>query len=111
MATIFLESKKSQRFIILFTTVKKIIEMIKTGIDNNGVKREFDLVDYYEYTKLSFDELLNIVKDKISADDYISKYSNYVSYLDKEKDMIPDDLDKLGIKVYKDRYFLKLSRR
>lgn len=107
--TSYMASKQSKRFIILFTTAKKIIEMIKTGIDNNGVKREFDLVDYYEYTKLSFDELLNITKGKLSPEDYkalrifITKNKNDremttydIANLYKNKVVVGVEFDKFG---------------
>ena len=73
--------------------------------------KEYESV-YKRYFLKGCDHIIN--KVSINRDDKIldlcggngrltkelSKYSNYVSYLDKEKDMIPDDLDKLGIKVY-----------
>ena len=83
--------------------------MIKTGIDNNGVKREFDIVDYYEYTKLSFDELLNITKGKLSSADYrilrmfIAKNkndremsANDIANIYKNKTVVGVEFDKFG---------------
>lgn len=50
----------------------------------------------------SYDKVLDICGGNGRLTKELIKFSNDVSYLDKEKDMIPDDLKKLGINVYND---------
>lgn len=64
----------------------------------------FKGVDYFikESTLSSDDKILDICGGNGRLSKELIKVSNNVSYLDKEKDMIPPDLEKLGIKVYND---------
>ena len=50
----------------------------------------------------SKDKILDICGGNGRLSKELIKFSNNVSYLDKEKDMIPLDLEQLGIKVYND---------
>lgn len=61
-------------------------------------------VDYFiqEADLNSNDKILDICGGNGRLTKELKKYCNNVSYLDKEKDMIPLDLKNLGIKVYND---------
>lgn len=64
----------------------------------------FKGVDYFikEASLTSNDKVLDICGGNGRLTKELVKFSNDVSYLDKEKDMIPLDLEELGIKVYND---------
>ena len=59
-------------------------------------------IDYFiESAELSLeDKILDICGGNGRLTKELIKYSSDVSYLDKEKDMIPEDLEELGIRVY-----------
>src|SRR5690625_4432493 len=61
-------------------------------------------VDYFikEANLTSHDKVLDICGGNGRLTKELIKFSDNVSYLDKEKDMIPLDLEQLGIKVYND---------
>lgn len=61
-------------------------------------------VDYFvkEANLSSDDKILDICGGNGRLSKELIKFSNNVSYIDKEKDMIPLDLKQLGIKVYND---------
>ena len=61
-------------------------------------------VDYFvkEANLSSDDKILDICGGNGRLSKELIKFSNSVSYIDKEKDMIPLDLKQLGIKVYND---------
>ena len=61
-------------------------------------------VDYFieEANLTSDDKVLDICGGNGRLTKTLKDYSDDVSYLDKEKDMIPEDLENLGIKVYND---------
>ena len=61
-------------------------------------------VDYFikEANLTSHDKVLDIWGGNGRLTKELIKFSDNVSYLDKEKDMIPLDLEQLGIKVYND---------
>lgn len=61
-------------------------------------------VDYFiENAALTKDDkVLDICGGNGRLTKELLKYTNNVSYLDKEKDMIPPDLEELGVKVYND---------
>ena len=48
------------------------------------------------------DKILDICGGNGRLTKELIKYSNFVNYLDKEKDMIPNDLKSLGINIYND---------
>ena len=51
-------------------TAKEMAILIENGIDMNGIKRNFDMIDYFLMTNLSFQQFLKIVKDHISYKDH-----------------------------------------
>lgn len=77
----------------------------KYYIYENLYKRYFlKGVDYFikEANITSNDKILDICGGNGRLTKELIKYSNNVSYLDKEKDMIPSYLEQIGIKVYND---------
>lgn len=77
----------------------------KYYIYENLYKRYFlKGVDYFinEASITPEDRILDICGGNGRLTKDLIKLSNNVSYLDKEKDMIPPDLEQLGIKVYND---------
>lgn len=106
------ERNRTQSFAIHASIVKKIVSMLKNGIEENGVKRKFDILDYYQNTKLSFDNLttiavricskqeLNLLKRFIKDN---SKYTTGVANIEetimKEKVEINHQLDKNGMPI------------
>lgn len=68
--------------------------MIKTGVVMGDKTREFDLVDYYEITKLSFEDLMNIVKGKLSQEDYMV-LRTFIVKNKNDKEMTPLEIENL----------------
>lgn len=106
------ERNIKQNFAINASIVRKIVSMLKNGIEENGVKRKFDILDYYQNTKLSFDNLtkiaiqicskqeLNLLKRFIKDN---SKYAAGVMHIEetimKEKVEVNHQLDKNGMPI------------
>jgi hypothetical protein len=106
------ERNIKQNFAINASIVRKIVSMLKNGIEENGVKRKFDILDYYQNTKLSFDNLtkiaiqicskqeLNLLKRFIKDN---SKYAAGVTHIEetimKEKVEVNHQLDKNGMPI------------
>lgn len=80
----FSEKQRSLKFGLLMDKVRTIVSLIRNGIIEDGEVRDFDLLDYYSYTKLSFDELKRVINGKVSNSDYTalslfcSKYDDKV---------------------------------
>ena len=106
------ERNRTQSFAIHASIFKKIVSMLKNGIEENGVKRKFDILDYYQNTKLSFNNLttiavricskqeLNLLKRFIKDN---SKYTTGVAHIEekimKEKVEVNHQLDKNGMPI------------
>lgn len=106
------ERNRTQSFAIHASIVKKIVSMLKNGIEENGVKRKFDILDYYQNTKLSFNNLTTIAVRICSKQElnplkrFIkdnSKYTTGVANIEetimKEKVEINHQLDKNGMPI------------
>lgn len=65
-----IESNKNKFYEKLLSGALIVIDLMKNGVEENGVKREFDLVDYYRYLPLGFDRVMRMVRDDINPDDY-----------------------------------------
>ena len=58
---------------------KSIIDKIKNGVElEDGTKRDFTIIDYYLSTKLSLDELFNLIKKDLTAAD-VRAFRNFAS--------------------------------
>ena len=106
------ERNTKQHFVIHASIVKKIVSMLKKGIEENETKRKFDILDYYQNTKLDFSSLtkiaiqicskqeLNLLKRFIKDN---SKYTTSVVHIEekimKEKVEVHHQLDKNGMPI------------
>ncbi len=67
----------------LLIDARRIISLMKNGIElDSGQKRDFDLVDYYCCTSLNKRDFLNIIRGKVSSNDYalVSKFLSRYRY-------------------------------
>lgn len=60
------ESNRSQNYILLTNSIKKIISLIKNGCDENGIIRPFDVIDYFQILNLSFETTRKIAIDMVN---------------------------------------------
>ena len=105
--TIRNKEAQSQRYAVLNNTITKIVDKIINGIEENGEMRQFDLIDYYQMTSLSFDAVLKI--KKFNADEmrafkrFVNKYRDvralYIPKIMSEKTEIDCQKDKDGFAI------------
>lgn len=55
----------------IINEIKQIIIYIKFGIEDNSIIRSFDIIDYFFTIKIPLDDILEIVKGKITNEEYI----------------------------------------
>lgn len=61
----------SKRYAILSDKIRKIVFFLQNGIEEYGMSRKFDLIDYYQITtKLPLDSLLDLAKDNVDSRSY-----------------------------------------
>ena len=102
----FSEEQRSTKFSLLMDKFRLMISLIKNGVIEDGVKRDFNILDYYSYTKLPFDEVKRIIKGKVSNFEYgcFSRFcSNYDDKILNEKakrDLLDTDIN----------FFCKISK-
>lgn len=69
-----IEKQRNRRFAIIISMIYKLIDYIKNGIEcEDGSIKQFDIIDYYLFTKLEFDFFLNIISEfnvKLSNEEY-----------------------------------------
>ena len=76
----------------LVSRTLKVIDMMKNGVVENGVKREFDLTDYYRYLPLDFDKMLRIVRDSINTEDY-KNLGMYIGTIKNDKELSENEIN------------------
>ncbi len=76
----------------LVSRTLKVIDMMKNGVVENGLKREFDLTDYYRYLPLGFDKMLRIVRDSINPEDY-RNLGIYIGTIKNDKELSENDIN------------------
>lgn len=59
-----------QRYSIIITQIKKIVEGLKYGVEENCVKHAFDIIDYYSITKISLEKILELSKEILLSNEY-----------------------------------------
>ena len=89
---------RASRYMALLGNVKRIINYIRYGIEEDGQKREFDILDYRNMTKLSFDEMAKFISENsgrldLSNEDikmlriFIAKNKKFTSYTNRKKEV------------------------
>ena len=101
---------KASRYMALLGNVKKIINYIKYGIEEDGVRREFDILDYRSMTKLSFEEMSKFISDNnsrldLSNDDiktiriFIAKNRKFTAYTNRKKEVFVNSTIIMKVKI------------
>lgn len=103
------ELLKTRRYNFILEKSLEIVNLIINGIVVDGKKRDFDILDYYEHTKMDFNEFLGLIKGKISLSEqklvmrFVGKYhnnrelkSNEISNIYKTQTIIDVEFDKYG---------------
>lgn len=80
------EQKEKKTYNELLSNSLIVIDLLKNGVVENGVKREFDLIDYYKYLPIGFDRMLRIIRDDLNLDDY-KLLSTYVKEIKNEDEL------------------------
>lgn len=83
--------KKQQHDDLVFRALK-VIDMMKNGVDQNGIKKEFDLIDYYRYLPLGFDRMLRIVRDSINIEDY-KLLGSYIETVKTDRELSENEIN------------------
>lgn len=84
----------SQNFAILSKFVENIFNFIKNGIEENGVKRDFDLLDYYQLTSMERATFLDIAKRNLKKDD-INKILKFLRKYNSSKKLTKSNLEQI----------------
>ena len=111
------QSVSANRYMALLASIKKLVNYIKNGIEEDGVIREFDVLDYYKATKFSFDDLIKFISDNnnrldLSNDDirtiriFIAKNKKFKAYTDRKKEVFVNSTIIMKVKT-SDREELK----
>lgn len=64
-----INEQQKNRFAVISENIRKIVECIKKGIQENDRIRDFDIIDYYLITKLNFYEIERISKSILSSEE------------------------------------------
>ena len=104
------QSVSANRYMALLASIKKLVNYIKNGIEEDGVIREFDVLDYYKATKFSFDDLIKFISDnnnrlELSNDDirtiriFIAKNKKLKAYTDRKKEVFVNSTIIMKVKI------------
>ena len=104
------QSVSANRYMALLASIKKLVNYIKNGIEEDGVIREFDVLDYYKATKFSFDDLIKFISDnnnrlELSNDDirtiriFIAKNKKFKAYTDRKKEVFVNSTIIMKVKI------------
>ena len=104
------QSVSANRYMALLASIKKLVNYIKNGIEEDGVIREFDVLDYYKATKFSFDDLIKFISDnnnrlELSNDDirtiriFIAKSKKFKAYTDRKKEVFVNSTIIMKVKI------------
>lgn len=61
---------RNQRYAILCEKIKRIVFLIKNGVEFNGIIRSYDLIDYYTNMNISLKDFLKISEDILDSKDF-----------------------------------------
>lgn len=73
-----INNDNTKRYASIVEMVKEMTQEMKNGIDG----RSFDIIDYYRYIKIPFDDVLKIINGKLNAEEtrlfkrFVTKYNN-----------------------------------
>ena len=104
------QSVSANRYMALLASIKKLVNYIKNGIEEDGVIREFDVLDYYKATKFSFDDLIKFISDNnnrldLSNDDirtiriFIAKNKKFKAYTNRKKEVFVNSTIIMKVKI------------
>ncbi len=104
------QSVSANRYMALLASIKKLVNYIKNGIEEDGVIREFDVLDYYKATKFSFDDLIKFISDnnnrlELSNDDiktiriFIAKNRKFTAYTNRKKEVFVNSTIIMKVKI------------
>lgn len=65
-----IENNQKRRYAIITNKIEVIVKYLKTGVEEYGIIRPFDLIDYYKETNFSFQDFLKLSKSSVSQSDY-----------------------------------------
>lgn len=91
-----IDKQRNRRFAVIISMIYKLIDFIKNGIlEEDGSIRQFDIIDYYLFTKIDFDFFLNTINEfnvKLTSEEYkILK-----TFFAKNKKAIKDNFKDIG---------------
>ena len=64
------EQIKKQKYMNLVGSLNRVIEGLKNGIEENGIARPFDLIDYFMITRISLKEILRLSQELVPSAEY-----------------------------------------
>ena len=88
------EFKRNQRYAKLCEKNKKIVELIKNGIEEDGKIREFDLLDYYNNTKSSLNDFMTSLNGLLTTEEY-RIIKTFISKNQNDKGLTPFNINQL----------------
>lgn len=62
---------QSQRYAMIVDNVKLVIKYLKDGVEEYGLNRPFDLIDYYMITNMSLNDILRLSKDVVTKEEHL----------------------------------------
>ena len=98
----YLERKQqiqSKSYAVITKDIKYIVHLLKTGIEENGLVRQFDLIDYYLITKMDLNEINQIAKQILGPKDHKLFKEFIIKYLSLTKQNYKDIKDILSEKT------------
>lgn len=74
-----LEKEKKKYYEEHIRELVTIISLIKNGLEENKIKRPFDIIDFFQFTTLSLSDMLSIAKEAYANKDISSKDYAFIS--------------------------------
>jgi len=89
-----IKRQQSQRWSMIVNDVKQLVTIIENGIEyEDGRVRTFDLIDYYENTRISFDEIRSICNSGFFSKNELRILKIFIT---KNKDYIHQNLGEVS---------------
>lgn len=104
------DSIQKQRFAIIANEIRRLVQDIKLGINENNINRPFDLIDYFFNYKFSFQSIDELAKTTLDKKDYsilkrfISTNKNYENANSHDIDAIMKETVELNCAKTKEGY-------